>query len=152
MKVWQTWLIVACVLFGLAMIVRYAYSAGFNPGDYPGIYNSYAIDGVLEASGVISTGHANYGACEFYNGSAGTAYFTVYNSSTVAGQTVSNMVGFCQAAAAGVCSVLAAGPTGPAINAAIVAYNGFSWFGSSTFPTQTGIGAAGLALCSFNVR
>lgn len=125
------------------------YAASFNPGEYPGIYTSGAT---LRQSGVISTSLSNYTACEFFNNTGTTAYFMVYNSATVGGQTAANMVGACEADAARFCSVYAGGPSGPTTNSAIVGGTGLSWFGSTTFPTQTGIGSNGWALCGVNVR
>lgn len=125
------------------------YAAGFNPGEYPGVISSGAT---LVQSGVISTVLSNYAACEFFNNTAAPAYFVVYNSATVAGQAATNIVGACEADAGRFCSVGGGGPSGPSTNAAIVGGNGLSWFGSSTFPTQTGIGANGWMLCTVNVR
>ena len=135
-----------------ALCLLYAgrpFAAGFNPGEYPGIYSSGAT---LVQSDVISTSLSNYVGCEFFNNTAATAYFVVYNSPTVAGQLATNIIGACAASPGFFCSVSGAGPSGPTPNAAIVGGKGLSWFGSSTFPTQTGIGANGWALCTVNVR
>src|SRR5215472_12859083 len=135
---------------GVIAITVMLCGAGFNPGEYPGIYNSYKSQNALVQSDVISTRLSNYGACEFANNSAAPAWFMLYNSATVAGQTNANMISFCYAPAGQPCSVYAAGPSGPAINAAIVAGNGLSWFASSGFPTQSGIGASGFVICTVN--
>lgn len=127
--------------------------ASFNPGAYPGIYNSgssLVTDGVIWAGPQISV----YGACEFYTNAAATTYFMLYNSPTVAGQTVANMISFCavSATAPETCSVLAGGPIGPNINAGVAAGKGLSWAASSTFPTQTLVTNASFALCQYMVQ
>lgn len=133
------------VLF-LSMVGR-LYANSFNPGNYPWNYNSGAT---LVQSGVISSSTASYAACEFYNNTAAAAFFSVYNSATVGAQTAGSIIGSCEATATNFCYVLAGGPSGPAMNAAIIGGSGLSWFGSSTFPTQTGIGANGWAFCTVN--
>lgn len=136
---------VLAVLF-LSMAGR-PYAGGFNPGAYPGVVTSGAS---LVQSGVIAASTANYAACEFYNNSGSTAFFIVYNSPTVAGQSASNIVGACAASANNFCSVGGV-PSGPSTNGAIVGGTGLSWYGSSTFPTQTGIGSNGWMLCTVNI-
>jgi hypothetical protein len=136
----------------LLALTPFLTGASFNPGSYPGIYNSGAAqtDGVIWAGPNISV----YGACEFFTSAAATTYFMVYNSPTVAGQTVANMIGFCavSATAPEVCSVYAGGPVGPNTNAGIVGGKGLSWAASSTFPTQTLVTGDSLALCQYMVQ
>lgn len=137
------------VALSLLALVAKAHSAGFSFADYPGVYNSYAVDGAYETSGVISATPSTIPGCEFYNSSGSTAWFSMYNTTTVAAQTVGNMIGYCPAAASSVCSVAGAGPSGPGANAAIPAGKGVTWYASSTFPSQTGIGANGFVICTY---
>lgn len=141
-------LLVAAVVVLLLSMAGRPYASGFNPGAYPGVVTS---GGTLVQSGVIAASTANYAACEFYNNTASSAYFIVYNSATVAGQSPSNIAGVCAASAGGLCSVSSGGPSGPAMNGGIVGGTGLSWYGSSSFPTQTGIGANGWMLCTVNI-
>jgi len=140
-------LVILGVVLLLFATVQHGDTAGFNPGAYPGSY----LTSALAQSGVITTSLTNYAACEFYNNTSSTAYFSIYNSSTVGAQNIfTNGRGACAAAASNFCSVSSAGPSGPGMNSAIVAGNGLSWFGSSTFPTQTGFGANGWVFCTIN--
>lgn len=140
-------LFVPLLMIFCLLVAGRIYASSFNPGYYPWNYTS---GGSLVQSGVISASTSNYAACEFFNNTASAAYFIIYNSATVAGQAATNIVGACEASAGSFCSVGGGGPSGPAMNSAIVATNGLSWFGSSTFPTQTGIGSEGWAFCTVN--
>lgn len=141
-------------LFALPLLT----GASFAPGSYPGIYNStvgtttpfLATDGVIWAGPNISV----YGACEFHTNSAAVQYFILYNSPTVAGQTPQNIISWCSVGATAPqdCSVYAGGPIGPNVNAGVMAGKGLSWAASSTFPVQTLVTTASVALCQFMVQ
>lgn len=135
----------------IMVILLAAVTLAWNPGDYPGVYNSGAS---LLASGVIWGGPqiSSMGVCEFYNSAATAQFYIVYNSPTVAGQAATNIICGTQCQGTSFCSCLAAGPTGPRVNAAIQASKGMSWAASSTFPAKAATSANSWALCTFNVN
>jgi hypothetical protein len=133
-----------------------ALANGFNSGAYPLIYNSEKSLNGMGQSDVILTGVSNAVACEFYNNTGAAAYFSLYDSKTVAAQaptgSTSNLIGYCEATSLQVCSISAGGPSGPSINTALVTTNGLTWFASSTFPAQAGIGSNGVVVCTYNAH
>src|SRR5580698_4215293 len=135
------------------LAIPFLMAGGFNAGSYPGFYNSAATltTPFLAANGVIYGGPSisMYAVCEFYNSAASAQDYIVYNSPTVAGQLPANIIGATQCAATSFCYVQAGGPSGPAVNAAIVAPKGLSWAASSTFPAKTAPSANSWAGCTF---